>query len=670
MTTASSSSKDVSASMEGKHSHETRKREGQSSVFWKKRNLCYLLGLAGVFRLVLLNKESISVRPTLDDRRNKNDGFSVEDSAPVAVVYTGPTSVNTEEGKNWLYLKNFDYFLDHGIECIAHDTIIVVTRSVAKYYEARIRGIQERCNALRERQETQATGKLFASPALRVLEREDWCYDMESLRVVFEKVDLSSYDSLVYLNCDVVGPKLPEPTTNTTVTHPHHLPWTYRYTSLLSTAVKMSGLSITSFRVHPHVENMLFAVDRVGLEILQNFSATYGCAEFNTSSKRNDILGYEIGMSRAILGAGYSIRSTHGPYGSVEIRPQDVGMDLQWCRDIWFARSFPMTPYSKWEDFMFFKSSRMFLLPGMEEEIRYNRTMSFKIVHGEPQETHHKSYEDAKREGMHGQEERRDKATICMVVKNEEAYLDEFVDYHHALGFEKVFLYDNTESFEMKQWAERKGTFIEAKHWPGEAQQLIVYNDCAKEARQQNFTWAAFFDADEILILKQHNHVVDCLKQYCDPGGAVGINWVYFGTAGQEVYSPQPFTKRFQYRTAEYPNQHIKTIASLSHFERMGANPHVVVLGEGHVTRDTSRREIYGPFNDNGPTDVALLYHYSSKSYKEYIHKRMRGIAADAGTQTAWIESAQRREVPRGEVFDDSGWIAMKRYVPEYAWFD
>ena len=106
-------------------------------------------------------------------------------------------------------------------------------------------------------------------------------------------------------------------------------------------------------------------------------------------------------------------------------------------------------------------------------------------------------------------------AALCVILKDEEAYVDEFVDYHHALGFSMIFIYDNTDTFEMKQWAIEKGNFIHAVSWPGEAQQiLLAYRDCARTAYAQGYTWAAFFDADEILILKKHDNVVSFLRDH------------------------------------------------------------------------------------------------------------------------------------------------------------
>jgi hypothetical protein len=297
----------------------------------------------------------------------------------VVVIYTGPTSLNASDGKHWLYLRNFDYFLKHGIECDSpsQDTILVLTRSVAKHYSVRIQKIQKRCEARRRTRLGDGRPNVLQGTSLRVVEREDKCYDMEGLYVVFEEVDLSAYDFMVYLNCGIVGPKRRRTGLD------HHDPWTQRYTSLLSDSVKMSGLSINC-DIYPHIQSMLFAVDQVGLALIQLSGAVYDCGKSNTnmtSKIRQEIIeNYEVGMSRAILREGYSIHATHGLYGPTEIRPHEADKHPSWCHDWWNPHSLPTTFTSKWEDFMFFKSSRMFLLPGMEEELHYEHNSSFEIV--------------------------------------------------------------------------------------------------------------------------------------------------------------------------------------------------------------------------------------------------------------------------------------------------
>jgi hypothetical protein len=282
------------------------------------------------------------------------------------VVYSGPTSLDRGTGKNWLYLKNFEYFLDHGIGCAWQDTVVVVTKPVADHYSHRIKKIQEKCLASGSKH------------TVTLLEREDKCYDMETLLVVFEKVDLSPYDYFVYLNCGVVGPKLP-------LAHAES-PWTYHYTSILSETVKMSGLSINCAS-HPHVQSMLFAVDKVGLKIIMSSECVYDCnkanADMDDDDKMNIIRRYEVGMGRAVIGAGYGIASILGTMGPIKLAAKDLDRDLDWCEDIWHPnalRLFGNGEVPSWEDLVFFKSSRPFILSDIYYELEYGHPETVVIV--------------------------------------------------------------------------------------------------------------------------------------------------------------------------------------------------------------------------------------------------------------------------------------------------
>lgn len=111
-----------------------------------------------------------------------------DDQTRTAVVYSGPTSLDPNEGKNWMYLKNFEYFLKHGVDCKRHDTYLVLTQDVANAFRHRIRDMREQ----------------DCSYDVVILEREDRCYDMESMNVFLNTVDLNMYDYFVYVNCGMV----------------------------------------------------------------------------------------------------------------------------------------------------------------------------------------------------------------------------------------------------------------------------------------------------------------------------------------------------------------------------------------------------------------------------------------------------------------------------------
>ena len=295
-------------------------------------------------------------------------------ASSVVVVYTGPTkNSNVTIGKNEIYHKNFEYFLKHGIDCSRtttpserHDTVLVLTQQVAKEYQSKISSLQDACR--------NSNGN-----SITVLERQDRCYDMESMRVVLQKVDLSLYDYLVYVNCGLVGPKISTSKTGS---------WTQVYTSLLSDKIKMSGLTINCrFRTLPrlpkptsHVQSMLFAVDRVGLQIIRDSKAIYDCgksnAEMNHNHVRKLIYRYEMGMGKAILQAGYGLQSTLGPMGPVKITSLTIPEDSEdRCRDMWYHKDLLHMGNNgtipAWEDLVFFKSTRDILLEDVQAELNY-----------------------------------------------------------------------------------------------------------------------------------------------------------------------------------------------------------------------------------------------------------------------------------------------------------
>eukprot|EP00977_Amphora_coffeiformis_P029709 scaffold42455_cov183-Amphora_coffeaeformis.AAC.1 len=270
-------------------------------------------------------------------------------------------------------------------------------------------------------------------------------------------------------------------------------------------------------------------------------------------------------------------------------------------------------------------------------------------------------------------DEKRHTVAMCMIVKEEEPYIDEFVDYHHALGFDAFYIYDNSDNYVLRQWGYEKGCHVTVVPFPGVAQQWTAFHTCSTMALHNNHTWVAFFDTDEILVLKKHRNVHSFLEEHCS-SGALGINWLVFGTAERLAYSPQPFTKRFRFRKRK-PEPMIKTIARLSDIDLSQGTLkiHYPFLKPGFSQHDTNGRNFSGPSNPFTPIDQAVLHHYKYKSYQEYVEKSVRGRATydrEAGKVEQQVEQARRGMVPAARWFDDTAWMKMKEYVPRYVAYD
>mmetsp|Transcript_10674 Transcript_10674/g.19169 ORF Transcript_10674/g.19169 Transcript_10674/m.19169 type:complete len:615 (-) Transcript_10674:1114-2958(-) len=293
----------------------------------------------------------LSFHPALDQqhRRLSEENDAVRDATPATighailkkqkterkrtlVVYSGPTSLDPTIGKNGVYLNNFEYFIQHGIEChglggtsnpeqpfedLNLQYVIVLTQEVADKYTAEdglITRKQSECRAAQ--QEWQLMNNKVVgndNSLITVLVREDRCYDMESLLLVSRTYDIPHlYDHMVYINCGLAGPHFgpgsPEQ-------WEHMSSWTELYTSLLSDKVQMVGHTInTHFNTvySPHVQSFLFAVNTPMIDIWRKTGAIYECGISNEDFK-DDLVKmalvwrYEVGISRVLLERGHSI---------------------------------------------------------------------------------------------------------------------------------------------------------------------------------------------------------------------------------------------------------------------------------------------------------------------------------------------------------------------------
>lgn len=98
------------------------------------------------------------------------------------------------------------------------------------------------------------------------------------------------------------------------------------------------------------------------------------------------------------------------------------------------------------------------------------------------------------------------KTLLCAIAKNEDQYIDEWMNYHLKLGFTNIAIFMNNWRFENN---DRRIIKINFDTNDGHAQ-CIAYNS-AIENFQSMFDWIAFFDVDEFLILKKHSSIAEYL---------------------------------------------------------------------------------------------------------------------------------------------------------------
>jgi hypothetical protein len=279
--------------------------------------------------------------------------------------------------------------------------------------------------------------------------------------------------------------------------------------------------------------------------------------------------------------------------------------------------------------------------------------------------------------------ENDDLVGACAIQKGAEGYLDEWVNYYFGLGVSRIFIYDNSENFDLEGWSKQN---VEVYHLPGTSQQMPAYNLCIQRIREYNkknllsntattatekpIQWAIMFDVDEFLVMRRQKTIGALVRNYCpveEGCGGLVVNWYLFYFANETAYRPIPMTKRFPYREQEL-NQHVKSIVHVDSFDASAThpNPHCFKYLNNRTSYDTKGVASSCPFILEGRTDsVAAIHHIWTKSRAEFLYRCIRGDAD--------MKEPRCIELPKDPpnlVYDDSAWQVLKENVPAYKWYD
>ena len=119
--------------------------------------------------------------------------------------------------------------------------------------------------------------------------------------------------------------------------------------------------------------------------------------------------------------------------------------------------------------------------------------------------------------------------------------------------------------------------------------------------------WAAFFDVDELLVLKKQEHVDEILEEHLTKdSGALSVNWAPMRCQAchQTIFVSVPKCE---------PTHQKHTKVRLEDMKMEISNVHYPLLKNGNQ-HDTNGTVFSGPINQNGPLDEAAIHHYHSKS--------------------------------------------------------
>ena len=99
-------------------------------------------------------------------------------------------------------------------------------------------------------------------------------------------------------------------------------------------------------------------------------------------------------------------------------------------------------------------------------------------------------------------ENNRYNVVLCAIAKNENLYINEWINYHLTLGIDHIYLYDNNDSTapNIKNFITNKDkvTIINYQNKHYKKMQTVVYTEFYKRYNKM-FNWCGFLDIDEFL---------------------------------------------------------------------------------------------------------------------------------------------------------------------------
>ncbi|MCR5294798.1 MAG: glycosyltransferase family 2 protein [Lachnospiraceae bacterium] len=254
--------------------------------------------------------------------------------------------------------------------------------------------------------------------------------------------------------------------------------------------------------------------------------------------------------------------------------------------------------------------------------------------------------------------------SVVVIVKNEGAYLREWLLYHKLAGVSHIYLYDNGSTDDSAAIAKSFAAegFVTYTFMPGRCRQMPSYNDALKRFGNES-RYMAFIDADEFLFSPGNEEplaaTVDLLFKKYPKASGLAVNWAMFGSSGFEK-KPESggVLANFIYR-AEIGKPGTDCIKTIVKPETVVSydHPHYPVYMLGACSVDESGKKVAGWSNPGIEPLKLRVNHYFTKSREEWTLRRSAGMAdkEDPNVRRT-IEEFVRHD--NNDIFDDS----MRRY--------
>lgn len=205
---------------------------------------------------------------------------------------------------------------------------------------------------------------------------------------------------------------------------------------------------------------------------------------------------------------------------------------------------------------------------------------------------------------------------ISTVIRDDDRYLDEWVEYHLSIGFEHIVMYDHRSLIPVAPRWGNKVTVIYKER------EDVTFPDNFHNETLKNFNsnWVAVLDVDEFIVLYQHKDINSLLANYTDYGG-LSINWAVYGSSGHRTRPEGLVKDNYLWRMADDDpsgaQRLVNTIINSKYFI-YSHNPHTHRSSRDIVTEDY---EVCNSCTADSSRTLCRINHYITRSWEDWLHK-------------------------------------------------
>lgn len=217
-------------------------------------------------------------------------------------------------------------------------------------------------------------------------------------------------------------------------------------------------------------------------------------------------------------------------------------------------------------------------------------------------------------------------STICLLIKDENEYINEWLSWHIGIGFEHFYIYDNGSKVPISESVKNEYaqycTFIDFSG-PHDNTQLECYNHALNEYRGAT-KWLAFIDTDEFIHPISGENINDFLARY-DQHDGLYIRWVIYNANGLFKKDSRPQRERFTKVSDHIPPKPFgKTILQPSKVRSMGTHFPTGRIAEYDIV-DSNHKHMRTACSVFSSEEYIVIDHYFTRSYEEWLEKAKRG---------------------------------------------